>query len=276
MLESFTGTSGASARARLSSFGLTSDATSVYLLGATVLKVSPPTFPNVIRDMTKKAKQAREILGDELGRVIPRPLGEWDMDGVSCALFEELSPISSTRIKRIVQLNRIKSAVLRWLREVVKIDRGVNCQAETCLRALSECPYRSFQFPAESALARLTAGDFVARSTVMHSDLWIGNILLDPLGTREFVVIDWRGSSVNGFPIFDLVKFAASARLSRSILRAELVAHAKLLGCDLQDTRSYLLAALGHVWLSLDQFPPDRFAAMAAESLQTLEFALDG
>jgi hypothetical protein len=98
---------------------------------------------------------------------------------------------------------------------------------------------------------------------------------LDPSGEREFMVIDWRGSQVDGFPIFDLVRFAESAGLSSKALRAELAQHAERLECGIGDTRDYLSAALGLIWANLDQFPPERFALMGTRNLQTLEAALN-
>lgn len=253
---------------------MTADGSTVYLVGSKILKVSPPAFPNVIREMTDKARMARQALGPALGSHIPAPLEEWESNGVTCALFDRLIPISNNRFKQFVQLQKLTPKVLAWLRQIAAIGSGVNRSAAACLKALSECPYDGLREPARLALERLNSGDFVPRSTVMHTDLWTGNLLLDPSCTRDFVVIDWRGSEVDGFPIFDLVKFAESARLSPSALRFELIAHAEILQCALEDTLSYLMAALGHIWLHLDQFPPERFADMAESNLQTLQNAL--
>jgi hypothetical protein len=264
----------ADSRTRLVSSGSTSDGTSVYLLGATVLKVSPRAFPNVIREMTQKAKLAREALGQDLGRVIPTPLSEWEAGGSTCALFEELAPVSSARLKRFMQVNRVKPHVLSWLRNVASIDGGVSSKAALCLEALAECPDQALRDAADQGLARLRACDFVPKSRVMHGDFWIGNVMLDPSALRDFLVIDWRGSAVDGFPIFDLVKFAQSVKLPPYVLRRELAEHAERLECDIQDTRTYLLAALGYIWLNLEQFPPERFLVMAARNLDTLERAL--
>ena len=263
-----------SLKSRLVSSGATADGTNVYLVGATVLKVSPPAFPNVIREMTDKARLAREALGADLGRVIPRPLGEWQMEGASCALFEELAPISSARVRRSIQLSKIRPKLLQWLREVARVDRGVSTQTRLHLNSLANCPFPALQHDAKLALAKLNDGDFYPRATVMHTDLWLGNIMLDPLGKRDFVVIDWRGSTTDGYPIFDLIKLAESFRLTPKALKAELDSHADALGCSLDNMRNYLTAALGYVWHHLDQFPPERFAAMAERNLRTLGNAL--
>jgi hypothetical protein len=88
------------------------------------------------------------------------------------------------------------------------------------------------------------------------------------------MIIDWGGSSVDGLGIFDLVKFAESARLSPRALNAELTAHAERLGCSLPQTRIYLVAALGYIWHNLNQFPAEKFAMMAESNLGTLDAAL--
>jgi hypothetical protein len=166
--------------------------------------------------------------------------------------------------------------VLTWLRGVAALDRGISDQGETCLKALVDCPYATLRGPAEAALASVQSGAFVPQSRIMHGDFWVGNVMLDPAGVRPFILIDWRGSNVDGFPIFDLVKFAQSSSLGRRALRAELGAHAERLGCDIGDTRSYLLAALGYIWIHLEQFPPERFLAMGENCLATLNNALNG
>ena len=121
-----------------------------------------------------------------------------------------------------MQVNRVKPQVLSWLRNVASIDGGVSSKAALCLEALAECPDQALRDAADQGLARLRACDFVPKSRVMHGDFWIGNVMLDPSALRDFVVIDWRGSAVDGFPIFDLVKFAQSLKLPPYVLRREL------------------------------------------------------
>jgi thiamine kinase-like enzyme len=258
--------------------GVVADGTRVYSInddGTSILKASPPAFPGVIRELTQKQRIARDVLGENLGRHVAQAFQEWEVDGVSCAFFEKLTPIASSTLKRFLQLRKVTAPVLKWLREVASLDQGPSEQMETCLRALTRCRYEYLHAPANQALDRLTNRAFEARARVMHGDLTLGNVMLDPSGALEFVIIDWRGANMNGFPIFDLIKFAETARLRPGILRAELEAHADRLGCELQDTRSYLLAAFGYIWLNLDQFPPERFADMAKKNLNTLDSALD-
>jgi hypothetical protein len=250
----------------------------VYLVrdgGTSVLKVSPPPYPDAIEEMVEKAKLARQALGERLGSCIPVPIDQWRTNGVSCGLFEELVPISKNRLIRFAQRKRITPLVLRWLRDIASLDRGPNRDAISYLNALAGCPFEPLRLAADRAFAEINANALVLRSTVIHGDLWLGNVMLDPSGERDFMIIDWGGSSVDGLGIFDLVKFAESARLSPRALNAELAAHAERLGCSLPQTRIYLVAALGYIWHNLNQFPAEKFAMMADNNLRTLEKALD-
>jgi hypothetical protein len=265
------------ARLHLLSSPRTADGTNVYLVrhgGSAVLKISPPPYPNVIEEMIGKARLARQALGERLGSCIPVPIDQWNANGVSCGLFEQLVPISSNRLIRFAQRKRITPRVLQWLRDIAKLDRGPNPKASEYLNALAGCPFIPLQEAAEKALTEMNASALILRSTVMHGDLWLGNVMLDPSRVREFMIIDWGGSSVDGFAIFDLVKFAESAALTPRALRTELAAHADRLGCSLDQTRIYLIAALGYIWQNLNQFPPERFATMAKTNLRTLDAAL--
>jgi len=237
--------------------------------------MSPAAFPSAIRRAVERNCIAREVLGPELGRVIPTPLAQWESQGISCALFKQFRPLSNWPVKRHLQMRRITPRVLCWLRGVAQLDRGKSVKSEQALRALAGCPFEALQEAVRGALNSLEIGALIPRKRVMHGDFWSGNLLLDPNREREFIVIDWGGSHVDGFPIFDLVRFAESARLPASVLRRELGAHAELLACDLADTRFYLLAALGLIWRNLGQFPPERFAAMAKRNLQTLGAAVN-
>ncbi len=68
---------------------------------------------------------------------------------------------------------------------------------------------------------------------------------------------------MDGFAIYDLMRFAGSFRLSPQMLREELAAHAAALGVPVEQTGTYLMAGLGHYARNLGQFPLPRFRAMA-------------
>jgi len=129
------------------------------------------------------------------------------------------------------------------------------------------------------ALDRLLAGDFVPRSTPMHNDLWKGNILLPSSDDGQdkqafpFFVIDWRGSRIDGFPLFDLVRLAMSLKFSARELRQELMHCCQSLGCEFSDAPYYVATALGEIASRRDQFPVQAFLGMAEHCFAKLRSA---
>jgi hypothetical protein len=113
----------------------------------------------------------------------------------------------------------------------------------------------------------------------MHGDLWLGNILsrsssLAKILTRKFVVIDWPGGEVKGYPFYDLSRLCTSVGSSTWRYRSELVAHARILGCPVRDVEANLLSALGHIGLHLECFPEERYVGMAVQCVQGVRVAL--
>jgi hypothetical protein len=65
-----------------------------------------------------------------------------------------------------------------------------------------------------------------------------------------------------GHGIYDLLELATSMRLPRRRLERELRIHCRILECDIIDSRSYLLSALGHFGMNMGVFPFERFMQM--------------
>ena len=76
-------------------------------------------------------------------------------------------------------------------------------------------------------------------------------------------VIDWGASMLKGHAIYDLMRLGQSLRLSRRRARAELHRHCQMLGTNVAGAKAYLLAALGHLGMHLDQFPVGNYVACA-------------
>jgi hypothetical protein len=136
---------------------------------------------------------------------------------------------------------------------------------------------------AERVVERLNAGAWTPRHVLMHGDLWKHNILIRTANRADeqrrwrgrFVIIDWAGSEIRGYAMYDLVRLAQSMRLTARNLRSEVERHCRLLRCKQTDAVSYLMAALGHISMNLEHFPMDRYARMAESCLTTLEHALE-
>jgi hypothetical protein len=135
---------------------------------------------------------------------------------------------------------------------------------------------------ATMARERLAAGVFRPKYVLMHGDLWKGNILLQAgrnashtdVQRSRFAIIDWAGFEGCGYAIYDLVRLARSMRISRRRLAGELVRHCAILECTTEDARSYLLTALGHIGMTLEHFPVERYVSMSLSALSLLDEAL--
>jgi hypothetical protein len=120
------------------------------------------------------------------------------------------------------------------------------------------------------ALRRLCDRSWRPRHVLMHGDFWMGNVLMDRLVDEHaragwadrFVVIDWAGSELRGYPFYDLVRFSLSVGMTPRALRAEVTRHSNVLGVDSLDAMSSLLSALGHLAIHLECFPMEQYLRM--------------
>ena len=82
----------------------------------------------------------------------------------------------------------------------------------------------------------------------MHHDFWTGNVLIDqdsPGGARfgRFVVIDWGGARVRGYPLYDFLRLCSETRLQgRAFFRA-LARQCQALDCDRLGAEYHFLCA---------------------------------
>lgn len=269
------------------------DATAKFLVRdernecAVVLLCSPPVSPALVARGMERARQAKQAIGPELGRVILDPLVEGELDGLSFAILPYCAPLSrSPWIWRWQRLT-FRPALLRWLREVVRAtaicpeDGKIEDGFVVPLERLAEMPTVSASLRAAAAQARerLVKKQFSPRQVLMHGDLWKDNLLIDERGVTgradapvnaRFVVIDWPGSRLAGYPIYDLLCLSESIGLRGRRLRDEVDIHARILGCGPMDVRTHLLAALAHTALHLEHFPVERFAKLADACVERL------
>jgi len=121
----------------------------------------------------------------------------------------------------------------------------------------------------------------------MHNDLWTGNVLGADKGAAEnpygFVLIDWAGSEVSGYPAYDLTRWAQSVRMKPRVFGRELCRHADVLGCAPDRMRAHLAVSLGYLAMHLEGFTPQRFARLAddcwgrmSQALETMGFSPSG
>jgi phosphotransferase family enzyme len=241
-----------------------------------VVAVSPPLFPEVVAEDCLKAAQMRSQLGG-LAAPILEPLDTGRIEESSYAVLPYRKPLSTHGGFSWLDRMWLRRHLLEWLLQVAA-RRGGSCgvsRYEASLRSLRET------VPANTATAALLvasakhfdSGRFTPRTAPMHGDLWKGNVL-HGAGSTAFALVDWRGSATHGFPIFDLIRAAASFDLSPKVLERELQLHRVALGCQVEDLPIYLLGALGHYAARLGEMPPARFQAMADECVERLSSAL--
>lgn len=245
-----------------------------------VVLCSPGVAPDLIARGSRCAAEAKRALGAELGKVVLDPLAEGELKGLSYVVLPYREPLGDKRLVGWLERRRVRPRVFNWLlgltrqtmRDVSDADR--HARFIRPLGQLAEAAGASDAVcrAAERGLNRLEQGKWTPRYVLMHNDLWKGNILLD--GHGGFVVIDWPGSIVDGYAVYDLSRLAESFGLSGRALGAQVRAHCRVLGCDPQDAVSHLTAGLGHLLQNLEHFPMHRFLPLADDCVRRVSSAV--
>lgn len=272
------------------------DGTTVILLSradgtpAAAVLCSPAGYPHMVDHAMDRAARMKEAIGPVLGERILDPLLRGRVEGASFAVLPYCHPLSSGRLLSRVQNVALRPSLFDWTFELTRSTASVNDDAHThdrFAKRLEHVVSRDMLDPhmraaASAALDRLASGQWKPRHVLMHGDLWRGNVLLRPvtsvpgkthLGER-FVVIDWPGAELAGYAIFDVVRLAYSMRMTHRQLAFEIARHCNALQCEPLDAMSYLVAAFGHVGLSLDCFPVEQYVKAASLSFGALTACL--
>lgn len=273
------------------------DGTTVLLLrdsagqSRAVVLCSAPTSPNMVQRAMKRAGEAKVILGPLIGSPILDTLAEGKVRGLSYAVLPFCTGLSDFRPVWWIQCELLRPLIIEWLwRATESTVRDVEAGAihkyfVHPLRHLVSLESISgrLRTAAERAIERLSAGMWTPRHVLMHGDLWKHNILMRTANRAaeqrrwrdRFVIIDWAGSEIRGYAMYDLVRLAQSMRLHSRSLRTEVDRYCRLLQCEQSDAMSYLVGALGHISMNLEHFPMDRYSFMAESCITTLEQALE-
>jgi hypothetical protein len=242
-----------------------------------VAHISPAIRPEKAALAATASSEAKKALGPELGSVILVPMFQGRIGNRTFTISPYARPLRTGPILGRIDNYLYRNPILRWLRRAT--ERTLRPCSDGVLEESFALPLRhmaslgggngSFRLGAEEALRRLTSGEWRPVQTLMHGDFWRGNFLksrADPAATprpEPFVIIDWEGSLVRGYPLNDLFRLASSMRLSSRRLRQEVLRHLEILKCHPHDARGYLLASIGFLGLNLHHFPVDRFLALA-------------
>lgn len=252
------------------------DGTSIYLVeNKYILHLSPPLFPQVALEEAHAMEHARARLQAKAGDVILPVVAKGSIDDRSFIVIPLCKPINSGRIIGSIQRLAIRPKVLEWLRQLAEMssepDQAALSRYQSGLEKMcaAESINGRLREAAEFGLARINSG-FVPRFTPMHGDLWRGNIML--FRDKRFAVIDWRGSRMQGFGIYDLIRFAKCYKIPNKLLRQEITAHQNILGGQ---SDIILAGALAHIFSHLGEFPVERFLAMAEACFRAHDRALN-
>ena len=234
-----------------------------------VVLCSPCVSPDLIVRGSARAREAKNALGPELGRAVLTPIAEGEVRGLSYAVLPYCEPLSDKHFKGWLQRRRVGPKVLSWLhgvtrqtmRDVSHADVHARFHRPLWLLAEAIDATEPVRRAAEIGVRGLEQGRWTPRHVLMHNDLWKGNILLDAHG--EVVVIDWPGSRMDGYAIYDLVRLADSFGIGDRALGEQIATHCRVLGCEPKDGLSHLAAALGLLLSDLDRFPMHLFLPMA-------------
>lgn len=250
-----------------------------------VMLCSSPLQPELVERSMGRARDAGRLLGVGLSRVILNPFLAGHLDGCSYGVFPYREPLSGGRSRWVVQRLKLWPGIRSWLRGVIRTTaRGVTEKewAGDFLAPLEHLAANRLvndriRREASGAAGRLSSGQWRPRYVLAHNDLWKDNILLAPGRCRsgfyspgDFILIDWPGSTLKGHAIYDLIRVARSFGLPRWLLRREVRAHCHLLGCAVEDARSYLLASVGHLGMHLQYFPVNRYLQCVSSCCETL------
>jgi len=241
-----------------------------------VVLCSPRVSPGLIARGNRRAAEAKRALGPELGAVVLDPLGEGRVDGLSYVVLPYCEPLGEKRLAGWLQRRRVRPRVLDWLlgltrqtmRDVSEADRHGRFIRPLGRLASAVDACDDVRRAAEWGLKSLEKGGWTPRYVLMHNDLWKGNILLDRGG--GIVVIDWPGSLMDGYGVYDLLRLADSFGLGDRALGEQVRAHCRVLGCDPRDAVSHLAAGLGHMMDHLDHFPMHRFLPLAEKCVRRI------
>lgn len=251
-----------------------------------VLMVSRTAYPDSIEQAVNNSRKARIALSNHLAAVILEPTKEGRFRGLSFAVWPEHRPISNFRIIRKFQQRELEPKVLSWLQDMTEHSKIRNLDEDFVvlyIRSPLECivtnsglsdNVRSY---AIKALQQLETSQWVPVTTLQHSDFWLGNILFlnnpsqSPNNKFGFCIIDWGGALINGAPVFDLVRFCISSRLSLTRSRKAFQEYMQTTQIRPEELFYYLTCAQGLIGMDLGQFPENRYLEMCEQNISFIQ-----
>lgn len=251
-----------------------------------VLIESNPHFPLMVSTAVAKLQKARVSLNSGSREVIEKPVYHGFMGEISYALWQRRYLYSDNRLYRLLQKKLLFIKVSSWLRIVAKetfrnkinrveLQTGFIDPLNT-LKSKIKSNYK-IQGAIHGALESIERHRINPGHILQHGDLWKGNILLvsffelfNPM-KRGFIVIDWGGSKINGYPFFDLIRFLMSCEIGPKVAKQHIRSMAKQIGCSNSDVSIYLLCALGKLGQELNNFAVHRYLRMCRDMWEYIQ-----
>lgn len=244
------------------------DGAAIFLLDHTfVLFVAPHAHPDAAETQRAAMLRIEQSLPATHCRMLLPIAGSGYVAERSFLVLPRCTPLASGRLGRFVEKPRVAREILPWLRELATwkarepSDPARFIASMQALIQMEDLP-DDVRDAARRIASGLLAGTIRPWHIPMHGDLWRNNIMRR--GDGRLAVIDWAGSAVDGYGIYDLVRFKQSINFSQALYCAELRWYAELMGGE-EGVIAHLLGALGHYADRLGEFPRERFVTLATD-----------
>lgn len=244
-----------------------------------VLLLSSKHFPLVVNEDVDKAQAISRLLHASTSQNISRPLLTDSYGEQSYAVFERLQPMAENRAVRYLQKRYFFPKVASWLSELAMQTRrhyhdeieiqNLFIEPLQSISTSSDMPTNIREF-SEHCISKALDCSSTLFTVAEHGDFWSGNVLFRRTLPRnlspflgDFVVIDWRGSNIRGYPCSDLVRYCLSCYRPKSIhVGNALRNYNASLEIENFQVGIYLLASVGRLGLNLDQMPRDLYLVL--------------
>jgi hypothetical protein len=228
--------------------------------------------PEIVARGVQRARETVDALGDDLGIPVLLPMAEGRVDGRTFAIFRYCTPLIASGPRWWIQRSIVRPRVVQWLLESSRKTAGLIPEHQ-----LERCVYDPLQGliadhdhspdlrqQADEALRAAQAGTWQPRHVLMHGDLWVGNVLIDQrtAGGRtfgQFVIIDWAGARVRGYPFYDLLRLSISFGLARRPFARALDEYCAALNYSRAEGRYAFASAAAELGSRLEHWPRDAY-----------------
>jgi hypothetical protein len=250
-----------------------------------VLILSNPKFPLTVSKAVSSLQDARSVLGPRSRNVAEMPIHYGFWEGVSYALWSYRSPLSINPFYLYAQKRLLIPKLTSWLSSVAQETLRNDLAPEELktnfiepLEALISHPElgETLSRLSQITLARISEGKFKPVHVLQHGDLWRGNVLirgpmelLNPFA-NGFIVIDWAGAKVSGYPFIDLLRFTMSFNLSPAGTARHMNSMRSVIRCGPEDVASHVVCSFGKLYQEIDNFPKHNFIGLCESSIRHL------